>query len=72
MKFIFIMIALLLSTAAQAQQQQSPTEQALGAKLLLEIQQGLACSAEAVTLKSDLAKAFTKIKDLEAKPKEEK
>lgn len=70
-----VLIAALLAMpchTAFAQQTVSPNEQALGAKLMLELQAGLSCSAEKITLQGDLVKAQARIKELESKVTEPK
>jgi hypothetical protein len=63
-----ILAALLISTPALAQQKPpSAAEQALGAKLMQEIQSGLSCSAGLITAQADLVKANERIKALEVK-----
>lgn len=69
MKYILI-AAIFLPVSALAQQQAStPSEQAMGTKLLQEIQIGLNCSADLILLRSELAKEQARIKELEAKDK---
>lgn len=72
MKFIVVFLS-LISTAAFAQQA-TPSEQALSARLLQELQASVNCSTEAIALKTELAKAQARIKELEPKvePKVEK
>lgn len=61
--------ASLIAGNADAQQhQQTPSEQALGAKLMQEIQGGLICNASLISVQAELAKAQARIKELEAKP----
>jgi hypothetical protein len=61
-------VALLLPSSALAQQQQaSPAEQALAARLMSEIQKGVTCEAGGIGMQVELAKALAKIKELEAK-----
>jgi hypothetical protein len=62
-----IVVLTLLPAAAFAQQQGTPTEQAMSAKLLQEIQSGLTCSVNLITVQADLAKANARIKELEPK-----
>lgn len=62
---LFLVLPTMQATAQQ--QQQTPLEQALGAKLLGEINAGLACSAESISLKAQLAAAQARIKEIEAK-----
>lgn len=72
MRFL-ILVALLIPTAAAAQGQGTPGEQALGSKLMQEIQSGLNCSTALITAQADLAKAQAALKALQEKvekPKE--
>lgn len=71
MRLLIIMLAVLIATPTFAQQA-SPNEQALGAKLMIEIQSGLSCGANLIGVQAELAKAQARIKDLEAKPEEKK
>lgn len=71
MRLLIITVAVLTATPTFAQQA-SPNEQALGAKLMIEIQSGLSCSANLIGAQAELAKAQARIKDLEAKPEEKK
>lgn len=65
-----IIVLVLISTPSFAQQTTtSPNEQALGQKLLQEIQAGISCNSNAISLKIDLDKANAKIKELESKQK---
>jgi len=68
-KFKTIFLALLIATPAFAQQAhpQPPSEQALGAKLMQEIQGGLICNASLISVQAELAKANARIKELEPK-----
>lgn len=73
-KFISV-AALLLSAGHGSAQQQTPNEQALGTKLMQEIQAGLGCSAgligaqeELTKARVELSKAQARIKELEPKP----
>jgi hypothetical protein len=71
LRVTFLLGNLLLTTAASAQQhQQTPSEQALAAKLLQEIQGGLTCNASLLSVQAELAKAQARVKELE--PKQEK
>ncbi len=65
MKKIIVFISLFISTSTFAQQQ--PNEQALGTKLIKEINEGLKCNSDLITIKDELAKAQAKIKELEDK-----
>jgi hypothetical protein len=66
-KKIIAAIFIVLTTVAFAQQQQTPSEQALGVKLMQEIQGGLNCSANLIGVQVELAKAQARIKELEPK-----
>lgn len=59
-------LALFFAFPAWAQQQ-TPSEQALGTKLMQEIQGGLNCSASLIALQAELAKAQARIKEFETK-----
>lgn len=72
MRILIIALSLFVATAAMAQQQPAASEQALGAKLMQEIQGGLNCSANLISVQADLAKAQARIKELEPKPEEKK
>lgn len=69
MKLILAAV-LLAATPALAQQQASPLEQALGAKLTTEVGAGLQCSVDLINTRAALDKALARIKELEAKPPE--
>lgn len=72
MKVFIIALSLFIATSALAQQQ-TPSEQALGTKLMQEIQGGLNCSASLISAQAELAKAQARIKELQPKvdkPKE--
>lgn len=71
MRLLIMTVAVLTATPTFAQQA-SHNEQALGAKLMIEIQSGLGCSANLIGVQAELAKAQARIKDLEAKPEEKK
>lgn len=62
-----IALVLLLPSIAFAQTTATPAEQALGAKLMREINEGLTCNASVNTLQAELVAAKAKIKELEAK-----
>lgn len=66
MKRLAIVLALIIGPAS-AQQQQSPAEQAMGAKIVQELQAGLTCNISLITVKAELEEAKAKIKELEAK-----
>lgn len=82
MRSFIIGLSLLVATSALAQQSDpgqgkleiktTPGEQALGAKLMQEIQSGLNCSASLISVRAELEKAQARIKELEAKPEEKK
>ncbi len=55
----------LLSTTALAQT--TPIEQAMGAKIMQEVNAGLACSVNLLNVQADLVKAQARVKELEAK-----
>lgn len=58
MKFVILVAAacLAISTAASAQQR-SANEQAMGSKLMQEIQAGLSCSAGLIEMRAELGNA---------------
>lgn len=62
-------IALLVITPASAQ---TATEQAMGARIMQEVQAGLACSVSLLMVQADLAKAQARIRELESKPEPKK
>lgn len=51
-------------SAALAQQQASPLEQALGAKMMREMNDGLQCSANVIVAQQQLAAAQAEVKRL--------
>lgn len=61
-------LALILLATPVIAQQQTPTEQALGDKVLLELKAGLTCNVSLITVQAELAKAQARIKELEPKP----
>lgn len=67
MNKIIIATALLLSSAASAQQAVTPMEQALSGKLSNEISLGLQCTIANLTMQHDLVAARERIKALEEK-----
>lgn len=67
--FVLLLPFLLLTPAYAQQQQQSPMEQSLAAKLMAEMNNSLQCGATVVTLQQQLA-AVTKERD-ELKAKSE-
>lgn len=71
MRALIVGLSLFAATSAMAQQS-TPGEQALGTKLMQEIQSGLNCSTSLITAQADLAKANARIKELETKRPEEK
>ncbi len=64
-----LLVLFLTLTPIHSFAQQSPTEQALGNKLLQEIQTGITCSANLISTKAELIKAQERIKELENKEK---
>lgn len=64
-RVILAAAALALASPALAQQAPTPSEQALGAKLMAEINAGLSCSADVIKIKADLAAAQARVKELE-------
>lgn len=72
MKKSILVVTLLASTCVSAQQVPPASEQALGAKLMQEIQGGLNCSASLITVQAELAKTQARIKELETKPEKPK
>jgi hypothetical protein len=60
-----IAAVVVASTAVQAQQ--SPSEQALGNKLMAEINAALQCDAGLISARQELAKSAARIKELEDK-----
>lgn len=71
MKIFIVGLSLVAATPVLAQQQ-TPSEQALGTKLMQEIQGGLNCSASLIALQAELTKAQARIKELEPKAEEPK
>lgn len=76
MKYLigFLLTAVSFSSAFAQQQPSSPNEQALGQKVMQEIQLGLNCNAALITVQAELTKAQARLKELEPKeePKESK
>lgn len=70
LKYIFALS--LLATPCLAQQSPTPNEQALAAKLLQEMQEGLSCNTNLIRVQAELTKARTRIQELETKPAPEK
>jgi len=66
MHFLTTITLCLLSTVAVAQQQ-SPAEQALSAKLIREINEGLSCSVSLTQAQTKIAELEKKIAELEKK-----
>lgn len=67
MRTLLLLAALLSTTPALGQQEPTPAEHAMAAKILQEVQAGLSCSALLFSMKVELDNARAKIKDLEAK-----
>jgi hypothetical protein len=69
MKHLLASLAVLSAAPAFAQQPapSSPNEQALGQKLLAEINSSIACSANLITINQTLTAAQARIKELEDK-----
>lgn len=65
-KTLIVGLSLLVATSALAQQQ-TPGEQALGAKLMQELQSGLNCGTSLISVQRELETAKARIKELEAK-----
>ena len=63
----FVIAFLLLPAAAFAQPAPTLTEQAMGTKIMQEVQAGLVCGVNLLTAQVDLAKAQARIRELEAK-----
>lgn len=63
-----VVAMLLLTTPALAQQ--PATEQAMGSKLMREIQEGLQCSINLLTVQQELAKANARIAEFEAQKRD--
>jgi hypothetical protein len=66
---IAIALALLATPALAQQQQPSFTEQAMGQKIMQEINNGLACSARLIEVQKQLETAEAKVKQLEGEAK---
>lgn len=62
----WVVIACLIAPPALAQAP-SAMEQALGAKIMAEISTALQCSADAITLRAQLAAAQKELADLKTK-----
>lgn len=65
----FLAAAVSFNSASAQQQLSSPNEQALGQKVMQEIQLGLNCNAALITVQAELVKVQARVKELE--PKEE-
>lgn len=72
MRIFLALVISVTTTFAFAQQQQTPTEQAMGTKILQEMQAGLTCSVSLISVKDELDKANARIKELEPKKDEAK
>jgi len=67
MKRVLIAAALLLAGPALAEQQeQSPAEQALGQRVIVEINANLQAAAKIIELQRQLTAAQARVKELEA------
>ena len=64
-----VLVMLLVPTFAMAQQQSPPSEQALGQKLMQEIQAGISCSVNVINLQQELAKVQAELKALKLEEK---
>lgn len=64
---IFATVITLSGIIPATAQQQSPNEQALGTKLLQELQAGLGCNANLLSVQADLTKANAEIKIMKEK-----
>lgn len=71
MRMAALIVFLGVATPALAQQA-SPTEQALGAKLMKEINEGLTCNANVIALQAEIVKLQTRIRELDPKPEAKK
>ncbi len=67
-----VILAIILTGPGKSQPRANPQEQALGAKLLAEIQAGLTCSAEKITAERRVEELERRLKELEPKPAPEK
>lgn len=67
--WLAFLLAYGMTTAAFAQQQSTPIEQAMGQKIMAEINNGLACSARLIEVQKQLDDAQAKLKELEPKDK---
>jgi hypothetical protein len=63
----FCLLAISSSASAQTAPQSSPLDQALSAKLMAEMNYGLQCATDLISVKAELDKAKQKIKELEGK-----
>lgn len=67
-----VVFALLAAAAPARAQQQSPSEQAIAQKLMVEIRDGISCSTLVITLQQQLLAAQTELRGLRAPgPKDE-
>lgn len=62
-----ILIAAIFAASPALAQQATPLEQALGAKLTVEVGAGLQCGVDLINTRAALDKALARIKELEAK-----
>jgi peptidoglycan hydrolase CwlO-like protein len=60
-----VLVAVLAAAPALAQQQASPHEQALGDKLLNEINTGLMCNTSLISMRGDVAAKNKQLEDLD-------
>lgn len=65
-RLVFTIVVLLIGSGLATAQ--SPTESALGNRLIAELNASVQCSAELITVKASLAKAEARVKELEPKP----
>lgn len=65
--WLLIALAVTVAHAQQPQPQQSPGEQALGQKLMQEIQSGVQCSMQSISLQRELATVQAEVKRLAEK-----
>ena len=72
MKRLAIFVLIFASPALAQQQQPTAAEQALGQKLFKEMQEGVNCSVNLISVQAELAKANARIKELETKPEAKK
>jgi len=67
MRILFALLLLGIQAFAQTPQQPSPEFEAIGAKLMQEINAGIQCNANAVAGRRELEKLQAEIKALKAK-----